>query len=127
MQNAYRWYLVKSNGKPLPPTFCAKAVRVSGQDFWFSRGPSGDDGALRFYKRIQIPVERIGSSGDPETSQIESISSVEIAFKDGRYGTLLKVTNPGRNMRSLMDSLEFVLGSGFSTRPLGLDSADLAE
>ncbi len=126
MQITYRWYVLKLEGKIISPDhFERKALGAVSQDFWFSSDKQTNE-ALRFFKKIDIPVERIDAQGNRDVQVIQTVSSVGISLMAGKRASLLRVADPGRNMRALMDALEQVLGYGLSTRAVVFESVDVS-
>lgn len=115
MSTAYRWYLIRLQGNSISrDSFLRSILKAKSQEFWFSNLSLDLEGDARFYRRILLTVERYSLSGESESEVVESVEWLDLSLIEGKKSSILKVLNPGRNLRGLMVALESALGYGFS-------------
>jgi hypothetical protein len=83
-------------------------------------GAEGED-KFRFLWRTKVVVTRISEDGSPSYEQIESVAFKDFAILTINTNRYLRVENPGRNMRDLLNALESLVGFGFVSEPLKFD------
>ncbi|MDN7909078.1 hypothetical protein [Burkholderia cepacia] len=120
MLTRYRWYKIKLPrkefdlssmivGRPLTREANSGFVRVED---------GGDVSKFRFLWRTKILIARLDDEGAPRYEEIESVSFKDFAVIDVKGMTFLRVENPGRNLRDMLNALESMIGLGFSSEPL---------
>jgi hypothetical protein len=125
MLTRYRWYRIKmprgdynlSNiitGKPL----------TQNTSFGFSHieGAIGSP-KFRFLWRTKVVVTRFDDEGTPSYEEVASVNFTDFAIVQVDGVTFLRIENPSRNIRELLNALESILGLGFTSKPLTFDKA----
>ena len=123
MQTRYRWFRIQ-----LPARSRNLAALVATRPFestatyGFARVPDGASGAsYRFLWRSRVVVTKLDSEGLPTYEQIDSVSFTDFALVEIRGLTFLRVENPGRNVRDLLNALEALIGMGFTVKQVTFD------
>lgn len=123
MKTRYRWFRIQ-----LPARAKELAALVSTRPFdststyGFSRVPNEFRGDLyRFLWRSRVVVTKLDSEGIPTHEQIDSVSFTDFAVVNIGDLTFLRVENPGRNVRDLLNALETLVGMGFTVKPVTFD------
>lgn len=125
MPNRYRWFRVY-----LPAHGPDLEALVEGHPF----GPSVNHGFLpaigtlgstiqRFFHRTNITVISIDDTGEPTFEQIATVTYTDFALIAQGTTRLLRIENPGRNLRDLFNALEALYGLGFSCQALTFERA----
>lgn len=115
MSTAYRWYLIRLQGDSISRDgFLRSILKAKNREFWFSNSSHDLEGDARFYRRILLTVEKYLPSGESESEVVESVEWLDLSLIEGKKSSILKIFNPGRNLRGLMVALESALGYGFS-------------
>ncbi len=126
MNSSFRWLALKQEGRGLDSKrLLGKLLRHSSPDFWFASSEVGGGDDLVLYRRVSVPLERLDSRGEREVYFGETISKLGLALREGKDQTLLRVSEPGRNLRSLLDLIENVAGFGLSSRSLTLEAGQV--
>ncbi|MGC9561572.1 hypothetical protein [Brachymonas sp. M4Q-1] len=88
----------------------------------FARLSSGVGGpSYRFLWRSRVVVTRLDAEGVPTYEQIDSVSFTDFALVAVADLTFLRVENPGRSVRDLLNALETLVGMGFTVKPVIFD------
>lgn len=125
MLTKYRWYRVQVPGGTFDLRHMV-ASRPLTQDasFGFSRIDDAIDGAkFRFLWRTKIVATRFDDVGTPSYEEIASVCFTDFAICAVDGITFLRIENPGRNIRDLLNALESIVGLGFTSKPLLFDKA----
>lgn len=83
-----------------------------------STGPT-----YRFLWRTTVLVTRVDEDGTPSVQPVDSVDFSDFRISDIDGITFLRVENPGRNVRDLLNALEAVVGMGFTVEPVLFDRA----
>jgi len=123
MQTRYRWFRIQ-----LPARARDLATLVATRSFdststsGFARVPDGVGGlSYRFLWRSRVVVTRLSAEGIPTYEQIDSVSFTDFALVAVADLTFLRIENPGRNVRDLLNALETLVGMGFTVKPVVFD------
>mgnify|MGYP000928754512 FL=1 len=123
MQTRYRWFRIQ-----LPAQARDLATLVAARSFdststsGFARVPGGVGGpSYRFLWRSRVVVTRLDPEGVPTYEQIDSVSFTDFALVEVAALTFLRIENPGRNVRDLLNALETIVGMGFTVKPVVFD------
>lgn len=123
MLTRYRWFRVQ-----LPAgvrdfgALVEKCPLLPASQFGFTRIAASFNGAdYRFLWRTRIVVTKLEADGSPSYEQIDSVSFTDFAFVALGVHTFLRVENPGRNIRDLLNALESIVGMGFTAKPITFD------
>jgi hypothetical protein len=125
MLNRYRWYRIQLprddvdlssaiSGRPLTPDTSYGFVHIEG-----TIGSS----AFRFLLRTKIIVTRLDDEGTPSYEEVASVNFTDFAIISVDGETFLRIENPGRNIRDLLNALESIVGLGFTSKPLTFEKA----
>ncbi|QQC65454.1 hypothetical protein I6I06_02020 [Paraburkholderia ginsengisoli] len=68
-------------------------------------------------------MTRLDDDGAPSYEEIASVSFKDFAIIDVDEATFLRVENPGRNLRDLLNALESLAGLGFRSKALTFEKA----
>lgn len=123
MQTRYRWFRIQ-----LPARARDLATLVATRSFdststsGFARVSGGVGGpSYRFLWRSRVVVTRLDAEGAPTYEQIDSVSFTDFALVSVADLTFLRIENPGRNVRDLLNALETLVGMGFTVKPVVFD------
>ncbi|GAA6141944.1 hypothetical protein [Hydrogenophaga sp. 5NK40-0174] len=77
---------------------------------------AGSGGRIRFryYRRVKLVVGFVDERGDPANRLIDSIESFEFEFISSNGLLIIRIDDPPRSIKSLLDRLERACGEGFS-------------
>ncbi|WP_175824503.1 hypothetical protein [Burkholderia cepacia] len=123
MFTRYRWYKIQLPSKD-SNLLLKIADKQLTQDAGFGFSRLEDEfGTLkfRFLWRTKVVVTRLDDDGAPSYEEIASVSFKDFAIVNIDGATFLRVENPGRNLRDLLNALESIIGLGFSSRALTFD------
>jgi len=118
----YRWFRVETSGvSAICVEFATgRLPRTDDGRFVHAQLPDGTPG-FRYVWGSTIVVSRLGTRGNIESEVIPTISSIQFSLRSiGDQATLLRISEPGRNIRPLLAALESVSGFGFSCTPIVL-------
>lgn len=123
MQKRYRWFRIH-----LPALAQDLAALVlmrpfdSTSPFGFATVP-GDLGgtSYRFLWRSRVVVTRLDVEGIPTYEQIDSVSFTDFVLVTVADLIFLRIENPSRNIRDLLNALETLVGIGFTVKPVVFD------
>lgn len=125
MLTRYRWYRIKMprGDYNLPIIFTGKPLTQT-TNFGFSHieGTIGSP-KFRFLWRTKVVVTRFDDEGTPSYEEVASVSFTDFAIIQVDGVTFLRIENPSRNIRELLNALESILGLGFTSKPLTFDKA----
>lgn len=120
MLTRYRWYRIQ-----MPVSNYDLAKIISGNpltqnaSFGFSNIPDEfGNPQYRFLWRTKVVVTRFDDEGTPFYEEVASVNFTDFATVLVEGMTFLRIENPGRNIRELMNALESILGLGFTSKAL---------
>lgn len=123
MLTRYRWFRIQ-----LPETARDFAVLIAKRQFdstsayGFARTANDSTGTgYRFLSRTRVIVTTLDADGSPNYEPIESVNVTEFSFVAIGHMKFLRIENPGRNTRDLLNALETLVGMGFTARPIMFD------
>lgn len=119
----YRWFRIQLPIRAQDfPALVAKCPFDSTSAYGFAQVSSGGSGdAYRFLWRMRVVVTKLDADGVPTYEQIDSVSFTDFSVVDLDEITFLRVENPGRNIRDLLNALETLAGLGFTAKPVAFD------
>lgn len=123
MLTRYRWYRIQfpRGGFDLSSLVATKPFRQDAS-FGFSHIEGTIDASkFRFLWRTKVVVTRFDNGSVPSYEEVASISFTDFAIIPIDGMTFLRIENPGRNVRDLLNALESLVGFGFTTKPLTFD------
>lgn len=127
MLNRYRWYRIQL---PRGVTDLAEIITAHplgpGDIYGFSR-TNGSTGTQlhRFLWRTKVIVTLFDDAGSPSYQEVASVNFTDFGIIRIDGETFLRVENPGRNIRDLLNALESIVGLGFTSKLLTFDKAKL--
>lgn len=125
MSATYRWYRISAPRKTNIAELISEKVFTNSSESGFLRAEADDTATtFRFLWRSKVAITRLDDDGVPFTEEIASVSYVDFAMFKKRGRHYLRLINPGRNSRHLFDTLEIVLGMGFTCEPVRLRVSD---
>jgi hypothetical protein len=123
MLTRYRWYLIKI---PLGNASLVSAISeqpFSHKDnygFAIIEGNS-EELSFRFFYRTNIQVTKLSDDGSTVIESISSVNFTDFSFVTMAELTFLRIENPGKNIRELLNTIESIVGFGFMAKPLSFD------
>lgn len=125
MQNRYRWYRIQ-----LPSGVTDLGEIISAHPF----DPNVNYGFLtihglaktstyRFLIRSKVAITLLDSSGIPSCQEIDSVNVTDFSVLNLDSALFLRVENPGRNIRDLLNAIEGLVGLGFVCKPVTFEHA----
>lgn len=120
MQTRYRWFRIQLPARARDlAALVATCPFDSTATYGFACVIGGVSGAsYRFLWRSRVVVTKLDPEGIPTYEQIESVSFTDFALVEVGDLTFLRVENPGRNVRDLLNALETLAGMGFTVKPI---------
>jgi hypothetical protein len=124
MLTRYRWYRIQIPLNQGLAKIISDNPLTQDASFGFSH-ISGEFGTskYRFLWRTKVLVTRFDDEGNPFYEEVASVSFTDFAIVSVDETTFLRIENPGRNIRELMNALESILGLGFTSKPLTFEKA----
>lgn len=120
MLTRYRWYRIQM---PLGNYDLAKIISGNpltlDAGFGFSNIPDEfGNRKYRFLWRTKVVVTCFDDEGTPFYEEVASVNFTDFSIVLVEGMTFLRIENPGRNIRELMNALESILGLGFTSKAL---------
>lgn len=75
----------------------------------------------RFLWRSELTITNYGRNGLPKYERIQTVNFVDFSYIVRNGTSYLRLENPGRNVRNLLNALEAMLGFGFTAQLLAFD------
>lgn len=95
-----------------------------GDNYGFSRTESSTGTKLhRFFWRTKVIVTQFDDAGAPSYQEVASVNFTDFAIIEVDDKTFLRIENPGRNIRDLLNALEARVGLGFTSKLLTFEKA----
>jgi hypothetical protein len=123
MSTRYRWFRIE-----IPPGKGDLVTRIAR--FKFSQGATwgfatsdNRSSSFRFLWRTKVIVNRLDENGIPNSEEVESINFSDFCISEVGGLSFLRIENPPRTTRDLLNALETVFGMGFTTQPVQFDRA----
>lgn len=118
MQIRFRWFRIQLPARARDlAALVATCPFESASAYGFARAASGG-ASYRFLWRSRVVVTKLDAEGAPTYEQIDSVSFTDFAVVELSDLTFLRVENPGRNIRDLLNALETLAGMGFTAKPV---------
>lgn len=125
MLTKYRWYRFQlPNGtSDLSHVISKKPFLLnSNQGFTKVEGSLGSP-IYRFLWRSKVVITQFDDSGIPSYQGIDTVNFSDFAIVGVDDLTFLRVENPGRNIRELLNAIESLVGIGFTCKQLTFENA----
>ena len=129
MLTRYRWYRIQLPRGDVD-LFSIIAGKPLTQDasFGFSLIESSMGASMyRFLWRTKVVVTLLDDQGDPSYEEVASINFTDFAAVPIEGNMFLRIENPGRNIRDLLNALESLIGLGFTSKPLTFEKVKPTE
>lgn len=123
MQTRYRWFRIQlpARARDLAALVASRPFDLTSM-YGFACVMGGFGNPLyRFFWRSRVVVTKLDSEGLPTYEQVESVSFTDFSLVEIGDLTFLRVENPGRNVRDLLNALETLVGMGFTVKPITFD------
>jgi len=120
MLTRYRWYRIQlPNGTSELSSIITGRPLTQDTSFGFSliEGSMGTS-MYRFLWRTKVVVTLFDDDGNPSYEEVASIDYTDFAIITVDDTTFLRIENPRRNIRDLLNALESLIGLGFTSKPL---------
>ena len=120
MLTRYRWYRIQLPSEDFDlPSNIAGMTMTKDAGVGFSR-IEGTVGAskFRFLWRTKVVVTLFDDEGAPSYEEVDSVNFTEFSIVHVGDATFLRIENPGRNIRDLLNTLESLIGLGFTSKPI---------
>lgn len=120
----HRWYRID-----LPPNYdlartLSKMPLLESSRYGFYRVGGGDsERGFRFVWRTTIVATRYNALGEPEHEEYKSVCAMNLSLLYFGKKIFMRLDNPNRNVRGLMNALESASGFGFTCTPVTFESA----
>lgn len=125
MQARYRWFRIQlPGGTGSLQSIIARNPLTTDTN----RGFTQVEGALgspvyRFLLRSKVVITQFDESGTPSFEEVLTVNSTDFAVISVAGETYLRMENPGRSMRDLLNAIESLVGLGFTCRPVTFGSS----
>lgn len=122
----FKWYKL-SLPISLPSLVAALLASplTSESECGFRARSSHEPGArVRFAWRSTVSAIAFDDDGNPMTQAVSTVSFVDLKFFTRGNATFLRVDNPGKSVRMLMNELGRIAGYGFSLQPILFSDAE---
>lgn len=121
MPTRYRWFRIRIPRPAIDLTAVfAKCPFVADAPYGFAQSDS-KTWRFRFLWRTTVIVTRLDEDGSPVYEEVASVSFTDFAVVSIRDMTFLRIENPGRSVRDLLNALESLLGLGFTASAVTFD------
>lgn len=123
MQTRYRWFRIQlpARARDLAALVATRTFDTSAT-YGFARvAGAASSASYRFLWRSRVVVTKLDPDGIPTYEQVDSVSFTDFALVEMGELTFLRVENPGRNVRDLLNALESLAGMGFTAKPVSFD------
>lgn len=124
MLTRYRWYRIQlPSGIPDLPGVIAKHPLVANANQGFTR-VEGSLGApiFRFLWRSKVVITQFDDSGAPSYQEVATVNFTDFAIVSIEGSTFLRIENPGRSIRDLLNAIEALVGLGFTCKPVTFEN-----
>ncbi|SDK53088.1 hypothetical protein SAMN05192566_1544 [Methylophilus rhizosphaerae] len=116
----YRWYNIRL------PKEMVSLSEVLLQRPYTNEGNSGfailnrdaEKSPFRFYWKTKVVVTSFDLDGNVSYSDILNVNYVDFSVIDIRGNLFIRVDNPGRNIKDLLNAIESIVGLGFISEPV---------
>lgn len=121
MQIRYRWFRIQL------PIHSKDLNRLFAEHPFESKSPygfvvtSGDGDSYRYLWRSRVYITKLNDEGEPAYEQVESVGFTDFSLLQIDGVIFLRIENAGKNIRDLLNSLETMIGLGFTAKPVIFD------
>jgi hypothetical protein len=123
MLTRYRWYRIQFPRSDLDlSNIIASKPLTQDSSFGFLHIQDPINAAkFRFLWRTKVVVTQLDDDGDPSYEEVASVNFTDFAIVQVNDVTFLRIENPGRSIRDLLNALESLVGFGFTSKPMTFD------
>lgn len=123
MQIRYRWFRIQlpAQARDLAALIASRAFDSTSPSGFSCVSGSAGKTLYRFLWRSRVVVTRLDAEGVPTYEQIDSVSFTDFVLVAVGDLTFLRIENPSRNVRDLLNALETLVGMGFTVKPVIFD------
>lgn len=119
MTMRYRWYRIQLPNDCDLIHLISKKPFTQNVNFGFSLlEVSALNSLFKFFWRTKVVITKLDDEGSPLYEEVTSVNFTNFAFIKVEGVMLLRVENPGRNIRDLLNALELLVGLGFTCKLL---------
>lgn len=79
--------------------------------------------AYRFLLRSKVIITQFDEFGNPSLEEVLTVNSTDFAIVSVTGRTFLRIENPGRSIRDLLNAIESLVGLGFTCSPITFDNS----
>ncbi|MEQ6306660.1 hypothetical protein ABN448_05535 [Delftia acidovorans] len=83
---------------------------------------TGDGESYRYLWRSRVYITKLDDEGEPAYEQVESVGFTDFSLLQIEGAIFLRIENAGKNIRDLLNSLETLIGMGFTAKPVTFES-----
>lgn len=116
----YKWYSARLPDPSVKlGSLLVRSSALLPEDGWFARETlvDGSDG-YRFFWKAPVIVTSLDKEGVPSREVVTTTYMSDFSISDVGRTTLLRFVNPARNMRTLLNAMERLVGRGFTCEPV---------
>ena len=77
----------------------------------------------RFFWRTKIVITKFNEQGEPIFERVESVNFTDFVISSLDKIILLRIENPAKSVRELLNALELAIGFGFTCKPLTFEKS----
>ena len=115
----YRWYRIKMPpGVDLARLLARKPLSDTASFGFYKLDSDNSEIAFRFVWRTNVTVTRYDEDGEPQHEQIQTFGILHFSLLSIARNAYMRIENPQRNLRDLMNAIESLSGFGFSCSPV---------
>ena len=125
MVTRYRWYRIQLPGGSavLHKLFSLHPFTANlNQGFTRIEGSLGEP-IYRFLWRSKIVITQLDDNGTPIYQEVSTVNFTDFSIVDVDGTTFFRLENPGRSVRDLLNTLEALVGLGFTCRTVTFEGA----
>jgi hypothetical protein len=124
MLNRYRWYRIQlPSGTSDLSGVIAKYPLVANSNQGFTKIESSLGAPnYRFLWRSKVVITQFNDSGIPAYQEVSTVNFTDFAIVSIEGATFLRIENPGRSIRDLLNAIEALVGLGFTCKPVTFES-----
>lgn len=125
MHTRFRWYRIQlPRGATDLGELVEKSPFLAESLYGFSRISASLGGSShRFFWRTKVVITRLDKDDSPIYEQVASVSFTDFAVVVVEKVIFLRIENPGKNIRDLLNALESIVGMGFTAKQITFDRA----
>ena len=123
MQARYRWYRIQL---PRAAPELAVVIETHTLSHEANQGFTRVNGTLgqlihRFLWRSKVVITQFDGNGEPIFQQVPTVNFTDFAILNIDETVFLRIENPGRSVKYLLNALESIVGLGFTCEPVLFD------